>query len=124
VALPARNRLTNLAATFARHTEAIKRLEQKEFYRRFVFVLKRSAMYASFGAIDTPFGASFTVATYQDGAALELSMFFPWGRDNPNYARTQAPTLQRETNREQKHNRDNGRRGYRARWSPTPSTRR
>ena len=81
MALPARNRLTNLAATFARHTEAIKRLEQKRmlprFSHRFVFALKRSAMYASSGAIDTPFGASFTVATYQDGAALGFFMFFP-----------------------------------------------
>jgi hypothetical protein len=35
------------------------------FSPRFVFVLKWSAIYASFGAIDTLSGASFTVATYQ-----------------------------------------------------------
>jgi hypothetical protein len=62
----------NRAATFAKQTEAIKRLEQKRmlprFSLRFVFVLKWSAIYAS-----------STVATYQDGAALGFSMFFPWG---------------------------------------------
>jgi hypothetical protein len=62
----------NRAATFAKQTEAIKRLEQKRmlprFSRRFVFVIKWSAIYAS-----------STVATYQDGAALGFSMFFPWG---------------------------------------------
>jgi hypothetical protein len=60
---------------------AIKRLEQKgmlpRFSPRFVFVLKWSAIYASFSAIDTLSGASSTVATYQDGAALGFFMFFP-----------------------------------------------
>jgi hypothetical protein len=40
------------------------------FSFRFVFALKGSAEYASFGAIDSLSGASFTAATYQDGAAL------------------------------------------------------
>lgn len=45
------------------------------FSLRFVFVHKSSAIYASLGAIDTLSGASFTAATYQDGAALGFSMF-------------------------------------------------
>jgi hypothetical protein len=78
--LPARNRPANRAATFARHTEPIKRLKQKRMLPRlqppFAFVLKWSAIYASFGAVDTLSGASFTAATYQDGAAVGFSMFF------------------------------------------------
>jgi len=77
--LPVRNRPANRAATFASHTEAIKRLEQKRmlprFSLRFVFALKWSAIYVSLGAIDTLSGASFTAATYQDGAALGFFMF-------------------------------------------------
>jgi len=57
------------------------------FSSRFIFVLKWSAIYASLGAIGTLSGASFTAATYQDGAALRFSMFFLGERDNPNYAR-------------------------------------
>jgi len=45
------------------------------FSPRLVFVLKWSAIYAIFDAIDSLSGASFTAATYQDGAALGFSRF-------------------------------------------------
>jgi hypothetical protein len=49
------------------------------FSPRFVeVVLKRSAMYANFCAMSMISGASFTAATYQDGAALGFSTF-SWG---------------------------------------------
>jgi Retinal pigment epithelial membrane protein len=126
--LPDRNRPANRAATCVTHTDAIKRLKQKRmlprFSPRFVFVLKWSAIYASLDAIVNLSGASFTAATSQDGAALGFSRFSTWGRDHSNYARGTGANFSERTKHEQDHNHDHGRRGYRARWSPTPSTRR
>jgi hypothetical protein len=78
--LPARNLPANCAATLARHTERVKRLEQKRMLPRFsprcAFVLKWPVIDASFGAIDALSDAGFTAATYQDDAEGGFSMFF------------------------------------------------